>query len=98
MEGIDELKQLVSSSEALDEGTITIAAGSGVNAKTIIPLLTQVPGLKEVHFTASNAVKPEMTEELRRGVELGFGLEEWKIDVDKVEAIWETVRAHRPST
>lgn len=80
LEGAAEIAEMVKNS------TITILPGSGVNASTL-PELLRIAQVSEVHLTASGKVEPKPSTAFRRGQQLGFGGDEWRLDVEKLKAV-----------
>jgi hypothetical protein len=62
-----------------------------VNASTLAELKRRAPLLAEAHFTGSGARPGLQTAAVARGAELGFGGDEWVLDVEKVRAVRELV-------
>lgn len=53
--------------------------------------LLQIVPVSEVHLTAGSKVEPAKTAILAAGETFGFGLEEWHLDVAKLEAMREVL-------
>lgn len=87
VEGAQELADIVKAAAEIQRpsGPLIICPASGVNAETAAQLLEGLPGLTELHLTASSAVEPEASDVNRRGAELGFGASsEWRMDKERL--------------
>lgn len=66
----------------------TILPGSGLNATTLPEFIKKVVvPVREVHLTAGARYEPEYSPQVARGEVLGFGHDEWRLDVDKLRAV-----------
>jgi copper homeostasis protein CutC len=79
---------------------MSILPGSGINANNLPDLLRELPGLTEIHLTASEAIKvdEEIPEDRSDGqlnddlAKFGFGLNQvWTMNEDKIRAVFQIV-------
>jgi len=85
---------------------ITVLPGSGINTSNLLDLLRELPGLTEIHLTASEAISvsgEDMGSELRRSLDddmakFGFGTNQiWTMNESKIRAVFEIVDDIRKS-
>ena len=91
IEGIEELKSLISKAKALPRNLV-ITLASGINASAAAELLEKIPHIEELHLTGSGSVIAEQTAVAEKGRQMGFGLEEWRLDSGKIDAFWDVLQ------
>ena len=101
IEGVEELRQLMS---VVKDTGLTIVPASGIGQATIRRICGELPDLTEVHLSSGRPVEPLTcvpveplaSAATQKGDGMGFGREEWKLDVSAIHNFFDTLASCKP--
>ena len=93
IEGVEELRQLMS---VVKDTGLTIVPASGIGQATIRRICGELPDLTEVHLSSSQPVEPLTSAATQKGDGMGFGREEWRLDVGAIHNFFDTLASCKP--